>query len=156
MKLTVWRIISSKHIDRAFTGEGSRLYGGRWNNKGTAMIYLSSSKPLAAIELFIHINSSQVMNDIYSLISVNFDNKQVLSLDPSNLPHSWNESPASSATKIIGDDWIKSQRSLVLKVPSVIFPNEFNFLVNPTHKSFSKLQIGYSESFRFDPRMLKK
>ncbi len=76
MTVTAWRIFKPKHAAAAFTGEGARLYGGRWNSKGTAVVYAAGSAALAALELLVHL-APQRMLELYQLCDVTFDEKIV-------------------------------------------------------------------------------
>jgi RES domain-containing protein len=148
------RIVKPQHVGNAFDGEGARLYGGRWNSKGTSVIYVSESISLAAMELLVHFESHKVLES-YICIPVEFDEIFVLNIDMSNLPKDWNKEPAPLSTKNIGDSWIKSGSSLLLKIPSVIIPSEINFLINPAHPDFNKITIRPPQPFDFDKRLLK-
>ena len=136
-----WRIAQAHVADRAFTGEGARRYGGRWNSKGFAVVYASGSISLAILEILVHIPIYAVLEE-YVYFPVEFDQGFVLSLDIDDLPDNWKKDPAPLAVKQIGDLWIESQESVILKVPSTIIPTEKNFLINPAHPDFSKLKIG--------------
>ncbi len=138
MKTTAWRITAPKYANIAFDGEGARLHGGRWNSKGIPMVYLANSRALAAMELLVHISSHQALEN-YLIIPVEFDSKWVLSLGLEDIPRNWANRPAPQSTKNIGNEWISRQASLILKVPNVLFPEESNYLMNPFHKDFSKL-----------------
>lgn len=152
--ITAWRILKPAFISNAFDGEGARIYGGRWNNKGTAIIYVAESISLAAIELLVHVESHEIMEN-YISIPIQFEEKFVQILNLSTLPTNWKAQPAPLSTKIIGDKWISDQSSVILEVPSVIVPTESNFLINPNHKDFSKIRIGVPQPFDFDSRLLK-
>lgn len=149
-----WRIVQAHVADRAFDGEGSRLYGGRWNSKGFAVVYTSGSISLAILEVLVHIPTYDILDE-YVYIPVEFDQRFVYSLDPDELPANWDKDPSPQANKQIGDSWVESQRSLILEVPSAIVPTEINFLINPAHPDFGKLKIGKPEKFEFDPRFFK-
>ena len=127
MRLSAWRIFKPKHAATAWTGEGARLYGGRWNSNGSAVVYTAGNAPLAALELLVHLASHQVLESYY-LCEVTFDESLVEHVRRS---------------------------SVVLRVPSVIIESEFNFLLNPGHPDFSRVRVGRPRRFRFDPRVLK-
>jgi RES domain-containing protein len=80
-----WRIVQTQHAERALSGEGARLYGGRWNHKGTPLVYTASSLALAALELLVHLETSQIL-EAYVGISVEFAEEQCHKLAPSRLP----------------------------------------------------------------------
>lgn len=70
------------------------------------------------------------------------------------LPFDWTEEPPPASTQDIGNLWVKEQRSAILEIPSVIIPGEPNYLLNPAHPDFRRIQIGKPEPFAFDPRLL--
>jgi len=149
---TGWRIVKSRYARTAFDGEGARLYGGRWNSPGTRMVYTSSTISLAVLEVLVHLQEASLLSS-YSLVSVSFDDALIECLDRSRLPDGWRTFPAPSELQRIGDEWVLSQRSAVLEVPSVIVERESNYLLNPAHPDFSSVVIGEPESFTFDERL---
>ena len=153
--MTGWRIVKSRYAAAAFDGEGARLYGGRWNSPGTPMVYTSSTISLAVLEVLVHLQEANLLSS-YSLISASFDDALVERLDHSMLPDGWRTYLAPSELQRIGDEWVRSQRSAVLEVPSVIVVRESNYLLNPTHPDFSSVVIGEPEPFTFDERLLTR
>ena len=149
-----WRIVQAQVADRAFTGEGSRRYGGRWNSKGFAVVYTSGSISLAILEVLVHIPIYGILEE-YVCFPIEFDRDFVVSLSMDDLPDNWKNDPSPKALKQIGDSWFESQQSLILEVPSTIVPTEKNFLINPAHPDFRKLKIGSSTKFEFDPQLTK-
>lgn len=143
------RIVQAHIAERAFTGEGARRYGGRWNSKGYAVIYTSGSISLAILEVLVHIPVYDLLEE-YVYIPVEFDQKFVFALNPEKLPDNWNKDPSPQANKQIGDSWVESQQSVILEVPSAIVPTEKNFLINRAHADFSKLKIGSPTKFGFE------
>ena len=152
MILTVWRIIKRKHAKTAFTGEGARLYGGRWNSSGVAVIYTAQSQSLAALEMLVHLDSSELL-DKYVLFGVDVEESLLSRVEVSKLPRDWRADPPPANLRAIGDEWIAIGSSAVLRVPSAVIAGESNFLINPRHCDFSKLRIGEPVPFRFDPRL---
>ena len=146
-----WRIVKTQFSADAFSGEGARLYGGRWNSSGISMVYTAGSMSLAILELLVHLDSSVLPS--YSICSVDFDNALVEVLDPDLLPSEWQQSPPPTALRILGDDWISRGSSVVLRVPNAIVKDENNYLLNPAHKDFKKLKIGSMEPLTLDPRL---
>ena len=154
MSVRAWRVVKGKHKDTAFDGEGARRYGGRWNNPGKRMIYAAETASLALLELLVHIDSSLLPS--YTLFPVDFDKSLVSTVEPSKLPRNWRAYPGPAALKRMGDVWLESLSSPVLKVPSVIVPHEWNYLFNPEHSKFSSLKIGGAVALGIDPRLLGK
>jgi RES domain-containing protein len=148
-----WRIVKTRFATDAFSGEGARLYGGRWNSPGIAMVYTAGSISLATLELLVHLDNTSVLPS-YSICSVDFDDLLVAILDPATLPFDWRQSPPPTSLQIIGDDWISRSSSVLLKVPSAVIENESIYLINPAHTDFKKLVIGAMEAFEVDPRLI--
>ncbi len=154
MTLTAWRIVESRYKNKAFSGGGARLFGGRWNSKGQAVVYTAGSLALASIEMVVNLPSPKLL-EAFVRIPVYFDAELVESLPPDQYPRKWQHRPISPETKAIGDRWIHQRRSLILKVPSVVVPEEFNYLINPAHPDFDKIEIGRPIVYHFDPRLAK-
>jgi RES domain-containing protein len=152
MPLTAWRIFQPRHAGAAFTGAGARLYGGRRNSKGVAVVYTSQSLALAALELLVHLHAAQIL-ERYRVTPVTFDPELVRDVDRAQLPRNWRADPAPARLRAIGDRWVAGNESAVLCVPSAVIETEFNFLLNPAHADFARLVIGKSRPFRFDPRL---
>ena len=136
--MQVWRICSRRH--QRFDGEGARLYGGRWNYAGTAVVYTSASLALAALELFVHIDVDLLPNETVKAAS---------------LPRNWRRYPALESLKDIGTNWAARGSTAILAVPSAIIPEEQNYLLNPAHRGFKQVRLRRSIPFHFDPRMWK-
>lgn len=154
MNITAWRIVKRKFRKVAFTGEGARRYGGRWNSKGVAVVYVAQSQSLAALEMLAHLDSGDLLR-YYVAIPVSFDSRLVHDVDVSSLPKNWKAYPASRNVRAIGDRWVSSGKSAVLRLPSVLVPAESNFLLNPGHPDYTRILIGKPLRFRFDPRLFR-
>jgi RES domain-containing protein len=155
MKITSWRIVKATHRNSAFTGEGAQITGGRWNKIGTPMIYTADSLALAALEIIVHLPTSDLLNKKFNYIPVQFNPSLFISLDPASLLDDWDSFPPPDSTQTIGTKWAFKKESVILKVPSTIIRKEFNYLINPLHSDYKKLSIGSPEMFAFDPRIKK-
>ncbi|MEX2048875.1 MAG: RES domain-containing protein [Gemmatimonadota bacterium] len=151
--ITAWRIAKRRHAKNAFDGEGARRYGGRWNSPGRPVVYASETRALATLEILAGLRTPSVI-PAYVLIGVEFDQTLVAELDVRRLPERWNASPPGDATQSIGDRWFDSSASVVLRVPSVVVPSEFNYLINPLHSAFGAVSVGRPEALHLDPRIL--
>jgi len=147
-----WRIVREENGSAAFDGEGAWRFGGRWNSRGTRMIYTSGTLSLAALETLVHLNPPVAFK--YVAIPVEFDEALVETFATSDLPADWNEEPPPPSTAEIGDRWVNESRSPVLELPSVIIPAEPNYLLNPAHSEFKRIRIGKPVRFSFDPRLI--
>jgi RES domain-containing protein len=151
---TGWRIVPEEQAATAFDGEGARLYGGRWNSPGVAMVYASEHQSLAALEVRAHIEKT-TMRKRYKCFAIRFDEGLMELFDLRALPKVWQQEPPPPSLQLLGDKWVKSGTSTVLAVPSVIIPNEFNYLINPRHPDFAKLKIDLPTDFAFDQRLFQ-
>lgn len=152
MTLRAWRIVKEKRAATAFDGEGAWLHGGRWNSRGTRVIYASATLALAALENLVHLTPPMTFR--YVAIPVEFEQRLVETVTPAGLPADWSEQPPPPSAKALGDLWVKEARSAVLALPSVIIQAETNYLLNPAHPDFKSIVIGKPARFSFDPRLL--
>ena len=151
--IRAWRLIKAEHADDAFAGEGARRGGGRWNSKGVRVVYTSGSLSLATLEVMVHTAFYSALKN-YACIPIDFDPNLSQSITIADLPDNWKADPTPQSVKEVGDRWIQNQESVILKVPSVIIPVEYNFLINPSHPEFKKVVIHSPQKFAFDPRLL--
>ena len=152
MTLTAYRLTKAKYADTAFDGEGARVNGGRWNPVGTSVVYLSDSLPLAALETLVHLERAVVL-DAYVYFEVSFETEGVLDLAPEDLPEDWQANPEPASTVAIGEAWLLRQASLLLRVPSVVIPKNYNYLLNPGHPERDELEVQGPFPFSFDARL---
>ena len=137
---TAWRLAKTRYLATAWDGEGARRTGGRWNSVGTAVVYASGTLSLALVETLVHLPSGIL--PAYSAQRAYFDDSLMAILEDANLPPDWRRDPAPASSRAIGDAWAAAGRSAVLKVPSVVVPMEFNYLLNPRHRDFTRVTIG--------------
>lgn len=152
--ITAWRITKAKHATTAFDGEGAKVEGGRWNSPGLPVVYVAANAALAALEILVHVDSSIL--PAYVRIPCTFSEAFVINLDRDRLPPNWQSSPAPPELQQIGDEWLKSGSSAILEVPSAIIEIESNYLLNPAHPDFARIEIGAASLFEFNLRLLKK
>jgi RES domain-containing protein len=152
--MQVWRICRAKFAGEAFSGNGARRFGGRWNSPGVPMVYSSSSLALASIELFVHLEPNLQPDDLVSIAATLPAGEPSQRLEPDKLPREWWKDEFEPL-RAIGDDWIRENRSLALSVPSAALRTEWNVLVNPLHPSIGKTKIEKPQAFRFDARMFR-
>lgn len=150
-----YRIVKARYAGNAFDGEGARMQGGRWSSIGTRTVYTAGSLSLAVLEILVHLQQTQILSS-YVVFELDFPERLVQNQDHDSLPADWRSSPAPVSTKQIGDTWIKKSSSALLKVPSVIVPSEYNFLINPAHSDFSGISIGDPMPLDVDPRLLER
>lgn len=151
--MLVWRCCHSTRVASAFTGAGAHASGGRWNSPGTSLVYCAEHPALAAMEMLVHLHDIDALREQYVLIPVEFD--AALAAAPGKpLPKNWDSDSARLALRAIGDAWVAAASPTpVLIVPSVLLPRCDNYLINPKHADFAKLQIGKPVPFAYDPRI---
>jgi RES domain-containing protein len=145
-----WRLTRRGHIHDPLSGAGAARAGSRWNSPGVRMGYTSSSRPLAVLEMLVHVSRNTVpLDPVFIPIDV-----------PDELIHEaaiasgWNSLPESAVARHLGDRWIERGASVAMLVPSIILPAERNVLINPAHPDFGRVRILPVESFTFDRRLL--
>lgn len=152
--MRVWRIAKGKYAHSAFSGEGARLFDARWNFAGAPMVYTSSSLALAAIEYFAHLDPSEAPTRLVSLMADVPENLGIERVEVAQLPRDWRRTD-NKLLQQLGTDWVKSQRSVALLVPSAAVEDEWNVLLNPGHPEFRKIHIVEPRPFHYDERMFK-
>ncbi|KAA3610012.1 MAG: RES domain-containing protein [Calditrichaeota bacterium] len=125
----------------------------RWNSKGNFVIYTSASKALACLENIVH-RSGEGLNKLFKVMKIEIpENLPVEKVDESGLPDAWQEFTNLPFTQEIGDAWISQKSSVVLEVPSVIIPGEFNYIINQNHQNFKDIKLLQVDDFIFDSRL---
>lgn len=147
-----WRIVKKKHQKDALTGEGARLFGGRWNTPGHAILYTAGTLSGALLEVLVH--SNRRLLSYYVFYRLEFPKRVVLEIDETELPEHWRNAPAPLELGRIGDQWYNEQRSAVLCVPNAIVPMEPNYLINPVHKDYRLIEIDGPISYVVDERLI--
>ena len=148
--MIVYRITNSRYKDD-ISGAGAKLKGARWNMAGNSMLYTAENISLSTLELLVHIGFSEIQY-FYHLLTIAIpDEAPVSEINAGKLKTNWQEDEDYSA--FMGTEFIKNNRSLILKVPSAIITEEHNYLLNPKHTDFKKVKIVRSKPFVFDKRL---
>lgn len=149
---TGWRICKAKHAATAFDGYGARRFGGRWTSPGVPMVYTASVAAQALLEMLVHADAT-IVSLSYVLVPVRFDDAVLTRVDPASLPSTW--SAHQRVTRKVGDGWVAAASSAVLAVPSAILNTDDNYLLNPAHPDFAKLEIGQPATLAIDERITR-
>ena len=134
-------------------GEGARLAGGRWNSRGRAAVYASSRLSLAALELLVHTDVALVPSDLVAFEIEIPDTLDVESVALADLPKDWRQ-PGHPGCRAIGDTWLAEERTPVLRVPSAVVPEEWNYIINPGHHAAKTIHVVRRRKFTLDSRLL--
>ena len=151
--LSVWRITTAAFARSAFSGEGARLYGGRWNPKGVPMVYTAANQSLAMLEMLVQdqpLRARYVMVEARIPSGVTIDRLRI-----DALPSDWRDIGARGKLQAIGAEWARTRSTAVLAVPSAIVPAESNYLLNPLHPDFKRIKIGKQTTVETDLRLIK-
>lgn len=151
--LSVWRITTAAYARSAFSGEGARLYGGRWNPKGVPMVYTAANQSLAMLEMLVQ---DQPLRARYVMIEARIPaGIPIDRLRADDLPSDWREIGARGKLHAIGAEWVRKRATAILGVPSAIVPAESNCLLNPLHPDFKRIKIGKPATVKTDLRLIK-
>jgi len=143
--------ITHTHYQDDLSGQGAKTYGARWNRPGTAMLYTGERLSLCALELLVHLGWKELQRNFVALSIFIPDDASIKLLDLDKLKTGWKEDP--DYTAYIGTAFLRSNEHLMMKVPSAVIPEEFNYLVNPAHPDFRKVKLRKSKPFIFDERL---
>lgn len=136
------------------SGYGAYLFGGRWNLRGTAVLYTAEARSLAIMEVLVHLTSEELPDDMYLLTLDVPDAASRTELPAAELPPDWRRTGLLQPTALLGQAWLDEGRTLALRVPSVVVPQEHNLLLNPAHPEFRRVRLAAEpELFRFDERL---
>ena len=142
----------ARRTSQAISGEGARRRGGRWNLQGTRMVYCADSRSLATLEVMVHVEDvAEFAAQSWVVIPVTVPPQLIEK--PARFPAAWRAVPYTTTTQVFGTEWVQTGRRAVLRVPSVVVPGEFNYLLNPFHPDFARIKVGKPQPFRFDPRL---
>jgi len=150
--MIVYRI-SPCTFNRDLSGMGAAMYGGRWNSKGIYVVYASMTSSLAMLETVVHL--SVIPKDDYCITRINIRDDSIAELKISELPAGWNQYLAPDALKLFGDQFIRENKNLALRIPSAIVAMESNILINPNHPDFKKVKLISCEKIVIDNRLMK-
>jgi RES domain-containing protein len=149
--MVVYRLGKTKYA-ADLIGEGSRKMGGRWNEPGFACLYTSASRALAILEYTVNTNIHDIPRAL-SMICIDLGNMDILELTEAELPGDWKKFPAPASTKRFGSSLLKAAKKAIIKIPSVVVPEEYNYLLNPVHIDHKKFKILEVKDFIYDLRI---
>ncbi|MBL0056154.1 MAG: RES family NAD+ phosphorylase [Chitinophagaceae bacterium] len=148
--MIVHRITHSLYKDD-LSGTGAKKYGARWNQRGSSMLYTAEHISLCALEMLVHIGMKDLQRSFHLVNIFIPDEAPIRILDVKKLKTHWMED--EEYTAFIGSSFVKENQQLALKVPSAVIPEEYNYLINPSHPDFNKVRIKRSKPFLFDERL---
>ena len=151
--LSVWRLVTARFAKSAFSGDGARLYGGRWNRKGVPLVYTAATQSLAMLEMLVQ---DEPLRARYVMIEARIPKGvQIDRVKFDDLPADWRSITARGNLQAIGTQWARKRGAAVLAVPSVVIPTEINYLLNPLHPHFRRIRVGRAQRFETDLRLIR-
>ncbi len=150
--MIVYRITGKKYSDD-LSGTGAAMYGGRWNKKGTPVLYTGESKEIALLETIVH--TPPMIFPKLDIITLEIPDNSITTIEENMLPPNWTTYPAPTVLSEIGEDWIIESKTIALKVPSCIIHSAYNIVLNCRHKQFYKVKLIDKRNFKFDSRLIK-
>lgn len=152
--MEVYRLAREKFAT-PLSGKGAASKGARWNSIGVELIYSAQNRSLAMAEVAVHFTLATIPED-YVMITITIpDEIEITKVGEEDLPEDWKEFPHPISTQRVGNDFVSENKYCVLLIPSVVTQGDFNVLINPYHKDFSKITISKIEKFPFDRRIFK-
>lgn len=149
--MLVYRVGKTKYAND-LTGEGARLFGGRWNNKMISCLYTSGSRALALLEYTVNIDINDIPRAL-SITTIEIPDRSIKILKEADLPGDWKQSPAPSSTKTFGSKLLLAAEKPVIRILSTVVPEEYNYLLNPLHPESKKFKIVSVGDFVYDVRI---
>lgn len=155
MSHAVWRIAADTPVYTAddLSGAGASKTGGRWNKVGEAVLYTSETRALACLETLVHFGQALPFNRY--LVRIDIPPSvwaRAKALSVADLSVGWDATPPGKVSIEAGSDWLASGSSCLLRVPSIIAPEEQNVLINPAHADHRKLSATKVRQWLYDPR----
>ena len=153
--MKVFRVEREKYLPTTLQGIGAAYTEGfRWNSLNTFLVYTAESHALATLEVSVHLDLNEDLPDDRYYVEIEIpESIPILEISMEDLSEGWDSRPPVLETQYIGDDFVVSGEAAVLKVPSCIVPQEFNYLINPSHPDASKIKVVSTVRMRFDPRL---
>ncbi len=153
--MIVFRIERKKYLKTTLTGIGAAMTEGyRWNSFNTRMVYTAESRALAMLEVSVHLDISEDLPTDRYYVEIEIpDGVTIQEVHLEDLPDDWDFKPPALTTQTIGDDFVNYGEAAVLKVPSSIIPQEFNYLINPAHPDAARITVINQLPMEFDQRL---
>lgn len=152
--MILYRISQEKYCTD-LSGEGARLYGGRWNREGTAVLYTASNSSLAMLEKLVHLQPSLFPEDLKMVHLEVPENVSLITVKKKELTTNWRDESLTYHLHNLGEQFIKEGKALGLIVPSVINDIDTNVILNVRHPDYSKIKIIKTTKVLFDKRLLQ-
>lgn len=146
--------ISQEIFSDDLTGNGAKIYGGRWNSTGMPAVYAASSRSLALLETLAHTPAKMLQLKSYILTEIFIPGNAIPELiNRDDLPPGWDMIDIHDYTTRRGDDFLLQNKQLLMAAPSVLMPEENIYVINPLHEDMKLVKIVFKRRIRFDRRV---
>lgn len=152
--MEVFRLSREKYASQ-LSGNGAAIKGARWNSVGVELIYTAENRSLAMAEVAIHFTFATLPDDYMMITIVIPDDSEIKEINEKDLPVDWKTFPHPNSTQKFGNNFVIENKYCILKIPSIVTKGDYNILINPNHKDFSRISISKVEKFPFDSRIFK-
>ncbi len=150
--MLVYRITGKKYA-HDLSGTGAALFGGRWNRKGTPVLYTGETREIALLETVVH--TPPLLVPALDLLILEIPDDSITTFTEKQLPKNWQDYPAPALLAELGESWVQEGKTIALKVPSSIVPTANNYILNCRHQQYSRVKLIQQTDFRFDGRLIK-
>ena len=150
--MLVYRIAGKKHSDD-LTGTGAAMYGGRWNRKGTPVLYTGESKEIALLETIVH--TPPMIVPKLDIVTLDIPDDSIMTIEIDMLPSNWESYPAPTVLSEIGEQWVEGSKTIALKVPSCIIHSAYILILNCRHIDYKDVKLVDKRNFKFNSRLIK-
>jgi RES domain-containing protein len=154
--VTVYRLTKLRYQDQIFSGLGGLYAAGRWTLRGRPVVYTSGSISLAVLEYTLNYRRRGWVPASVLGRAVIPDEVPIDVVTLADLPRNWSAPDPPSKLRDVGQRWLERDYSAVLKVPSAVVVEEWNYLLNPRHADFKKLALGKPKRYQFDRRLARE
>lgn len=152
--VTIYRITHRRYQADPFSGKGGLQYRSRWASKGQLVSYAADHLATATLEKMAGVKRLDLLSEmIYAKAEV--EARHIKTLPEDEWPEDWDALPATDATRTIGDDWLQDEESVLLRVPAVVLPNSYNYVIDAAHPHADVLQPVETARLLLDSRVLR-
>ena len=146
----LWRISNHATLE----GRGGLQASARWHMEGRRIVYLAETPAGALVEALVHLELNPThLPKAYRLLKAEApDELPMRTIAAADVTTDWIHDEI--ATRTIGDEWLASRTTAVLRVPSAIVPETFNALLNPEHADAERVRVLWHAEYPWDERLI--
>ncbi|WP_103028711.1 RES family NAD+ phosphorylase [Salinibacter altiplanensis] len=153
--LTIYRITHQRYSGEPFSGKGGLHYRSRWASKGQLVSYASGHLATATLEKIAGVGRPDLLTEM-ARVKAEVPGDLVDVLPSDDLPEDWDALPPTDRTRQVGDQWLESEENLLLRVPAVVLPDCYNYVINAAHSDADALRVVETAPLLLDNRVLRQ